>query len=206
MTQDHRMQDHKMEDHELNIWREQWSSVAQPSSDFGRQVQQRINVQERHFLLGNVLTAVALAAMLIYAVFLSQQASRLQKEEATGVFVLVLVSFTCRLWFMRGTWRAETRSIRGFIELWHRRALAQIRRLQIAIYVAIGWLLFCAVLAVANWATIRLELTAHPIACLALTVFIAIMLQVIWFGAMWLRRRKLVELNEVKKLLEEIND
>ena len=45
---------------------------------------------------------------------------------------------------------------------------------------------------------------AHPIACLALMLVIVIMLPVIWFGLMWLRRHKVAELNEVTKLLEEM--
>jgi hypothetical protein len=78
--------------------------------------------------------------------------------------------------------------------------LAQIRGIQTGIYLAIGWLAFCAALAAANWATIRLDLMAHPIACLALMLVIMIMLPVIWFCLMWLRRRKIAELNEVTKL------
>ena len=45
---------------------------------------------------------------------------------------------------------------------------------------------------------------AHPTAYLALMVFMVLMLRMIWFGAMWLRRRKVAELNEVKRLLEEM--
>ena len=105
---------------------------------------------------------------------------------------------------MRGTWRAETQSVRAFLELWQRRVLSRIRGLQIAIYLAIGWLVFCAALAAANWATIRLELMAHPAALFAMMVVIVLMLRVIWFGAMWFRRRKVAELNEVTRLLEEI--
>jgi uncharacterized protein YacL len=105
---------------------------------------------------------------------------------------------------MRGTWRADTQSIRAFVELWHRRVLSQIRRLQISIYLAIGWLVFCAALAAANWATIRLELMAHPTVYLAMMLVIVLMLRVIWFGVMWLRRRKVAELSEVTRLLEEM--
>jgi hypothetical protein len=63
---------------------------------------------------------------------------------------------------------------------------------------------FCAVLAAANWATIRLDLMVHPIACLALMLIIAVLLPVIWFCVMRLRRCKVAELNEVTRLLEEM--
>ncbi len=192
-----------MTDRELSLWREQWSSVALPSPEFQGQVQKRIKLQDRRFWLGNLLAVAALAGMLILAVYqLSHQANRFEKGEATGVCVLLLVAVACRLWISRGTWRAETQSIRAFVELWRRRVLAQIRGIQISIYIAIGWLVFCAALAAANWATIRLEITATG--CLVLTVVILFTLPVIWCGGMWLYRRKVAELNEVTRLLEEM--
>ncbi len=39
---------------------------------------------------------------------------------------------------------------------------------------------------------------------LELMVATVLMQPVFWFGAMWLHRRKVAELNEVKRLLEEI--
>jgi hypothetical protein len=193
------------ENRELDLWRKQWSNVARPSPEFQRQVQKRIKVHDRRFWLGNLLAVAGVVGMLILAVYqLSHQASRLEKGAASGACVLVFVAVTCRLWFLRGTWRAETQSIRAFVELWHRRVLSQIRRLQICIYLAFGWIVFCAALAAANWATIRLELMAHPTVYLAMMLVIVLMLRVIWFGAMWLRRRKVAELSEVTRLLEEM--
>jgi hypothetical protein len=206
MTNNHSMtNDPTKQDRDLDLWREQWSSVARPSPDFQRQVQQRIKVQERRFWLGNLLALAAFGGMLTLAFYqLTHPASRLEKGQATGVCVLLFVAVTCRLWIMRGTWRAETQSVRAFMELWQRRVLARIRGLQIAIYLAIGWLVFGAVLAGANWATIRLAFRAHPAAFFAMMVFIVLMLRLIWFGVMWFRRLKVAELNEVTRLLEEI--
>jgi hypothetical protein len=193
------------QDSELNLWRDQWRSVAQLSPELKRQIQKKIKVQDRRFWLGNLLALAAFVGMLTLAFYqLTHPASRLEKGQATGVCVLLFVAVTCRLWIMRGTWRAETQSVRAFMELWRRRVLARIRGLQIAIYLAIAWLVFCAALAAANWATIRLELMPHPAAFFAVMVVIVLMLWVIWFGAMWFRRRKVAELNEVTRLLEEI--
>jgi len=193
------------EDHELDLWREQWSRVAPPSPEFKRQVQKRIKVQDRRFWLGNLLALAAFVGTLILAVYqITHHTSRLEKGQAIAVVVLLFVAVVCRLWFMRGTWRAETQSIRASLELWHRRVLAQIRGLRIGIYIALGWLAFCAALAAANWATIRLELMPHPAAYFAMMVVIALMLPVIWFAAMWFRRLKVAELNEVTRLLEEM--
>jgi len=192
-------------DRELDLWREQWSSVARPSPELKRQVQKRIKVQNRRFWLGNLLAVAALVGVLILAIYqLSHPASGLEKGRATGVCVLLFVAVACRLWISRGTWRAETQSVRAFVELWHRRVLARIRGLQIAIYLAIGWIVFCTALAAANWVTIRLELIAHPTEYLAMMVVLVVMLRLIWFGVMWLRRRKVAELNEVTRILEEM--
>jgi hypothetical protein len=200
------MTNHRMtEDHELDVWREQWRGVARLSPEFKSQIQKRIKVQNRHFWLGNLLVVASLVGMLILAVHqLSYPANRFEKGQAIGVFVLLFVSVTCRLWIMRGTWRAETQSIRAFLELWHRRVLARIRGLQIAIYLSIGWLVFCAALAAANWATIKPVVMAHPAGCLVMMVVIVVMLRLIWFGAMWFRRRKVAELKEVTRHLEEM--
>lgn len=203
-TKDLTTKDRITKDPELDLWREQWSSIAPPSPEFQRQVQERIKVQNRRFWFGNLLAVAGVAGMLIFAVYLSHQASRLEKDQATGVCVLACVAAMCRLWFLRGTWRAETQSIRAFAELWHRRVLSQIRRLQISIYIAIGWLVFCATLAAANWAAIEITLTAHPIACLVLMAIIVLMQPVMWLWAMSLRRHKLAQLDEVTRLLKEL--
>jgi hypothetical protein len=47
------------EDRELDLWREQWSGVARPSPEFRHQVQKRIKVQDRRFWLGNLLALAA---------------------------------------------------------------------------------------------------------------------------------------------------
>jgi hypothetical protein len=138
------------------------------------------------------------------AVYLSHQASWLGKGWSAGVCVLVFVSVASRLWILRRTWRAETQSIRAFVELWHRRVLARLRLLRISIYVSVGWIFCCVVLTLANWPTLRLDVMAHPRGWLALLVISVLMQPVFWFFAGWLRRRKVAELNEVTRLLEEI--
>jgi len=57
---------------------------------------------------------------------------------------------------------------------------------------------------VANWATIRFEVMAHPRDWLELLVASVLMQPVIWFWAAWLHCRKVAELNEVTAFLEEI--
>ena len=193
-------------DHELDAWRERWSSVAEPPADFQRKVQQRIKRQDRRFVLGNLLTVIAFLGILIFAVFMRHQSSWMGTGWATGICVLVFVSVGYRIWVLRGTWRPETQSTRAFVELWHRRVKARIRLLRISIYVSLGWIIFCAALTAANWTTIGQGVRAHPKDWVEVLVACVLMQPVIWFWAARLRRRKLAELNEVKTILDELDE
>ena len=193
------------EDRELDAWREQWSSIAEPAAEFQRQVQQRIKRQDRRFVLGNLLTVIAFLGILIFALFMRQQSSWMGTGWATGICVLVFVSAGYRVWVLRGTWRPETQTTRAFVELWHKRVAARIRLLRISMYVSVGWIIFCAALTAANWTTIGQDVRAHPKDWAELLVACVLMQPVIWYWAAWLRRRKLAELNEVRKILADMD-
>jgi Na+/melibiose symporter-like transporter len=194
-----------MEDRELDIWREQWSSAVEPPAEFQRKVQQRIKRQDRRFVLGNLLTVVAFLGILIFALFMRHQSNWMGTGWATGICVLVLVSAGCRVWVLRRTWRPQTQSTRAFVELWHKRVAARIRLLRISIYLSLGWIVFCAALTAANWTTIGQDVRAHPKDWVEVLVACVLMQPVIGYWAAWLRRRKLAELNEVKKILDEMD-
>jgi hypothetical protein len=193
------------EDRELDTWREQWSGVAEPPVEFQRKVQQSIKRQDQRFVLGNLLTVIALLGMLLFALFLRHQSSWMGTGWATGLCALVFVAAGCRVWVLRQTWRPQTQSIRAFVELWHKRVAARIRLLRLSIYLSVGWIIFCAALTAANWTTIGRDVRAHPKDWVGLLVACVLMQPVIWYGAAWLRRRKLAELNEVKKILDEMD-
>jgi hypothetical protein len=199
-----------IEDRELNAWREEWGAAAEPSSglpgDFQRKVQQRIARQERRFVLGNILTGIVFLGMLIFAWYLTRQSKWVGTGWATAVCVLVFASVGTRIWILRRTWRPETESTRAFVELWRTRVVARIRLLRSAIRLSIGWLILCATLTAANWRSIGQDVKAHPRDWLALLVVCVLMQPVLWFGAAWLRRRKLAELHEVETILVEMKD
>jgi hypothetical protein len=192
-------------DRELDTWREQWNSIPEPPAEFQRKVQQRIKREDRRFVLGNLLTGIAFLGMLIFAVYLRHRTSSMGPGWATGLCVLVFVSAGYRAWVLRGTWRPQTQSTRAFVELWHKRVAARIRLLRISRFVSVGWLIFCAVLTAANWTTIGRDVRAHPKDWEELLVACVLMQPVIWYWAAWLRRRKLAELNEVRKTLDELD-
>src|SRR5580693_6961948 len=193
-------------DREFDTWREQWSSIAEPPAEFQRKVAQRIKRQERRFVLGNILAAILFLGMLTFAWFMRHQSTWMGTGWATGIWVLVLVAAGCRVWVLRRTWRPQTESTRAFVELWHKRVTARIRLLRISIYLSLGWIIFCAVLTAANWATIGQDVKAHPKAWVVLLIVCTLMqYPVIWYWVAWLRRRKLAELNEVEKIMHEMD-
>jgi len=199
-----------IEDRELDAWREQWSSVAEPTADFQRdfqrKVQQRIKRQDRRFVLGNILTVLGFIGILIFAWYMRHQATWMGTGWATGICVLVFVSAVARTWTLRRTWRPESQSTRAFVELWHKRVAARIRLLRISIYLSIGWLIFCAVLMAANWSIIGQDVGAHPKQWIVLLILCVLMQpMLLWYGVRWLRRRKFAELNEVKQILDEMD-
>jgi hypothetical protein len=195
-----------IEDRELDAWREQWSSVAEPPADFQHKIQQRIKREDRRFVLGNLLTVIAFLGLLIFAVYMRHQASWMGTGWATGICVLVFVSAGVRIWVLRLTWRPETQSTRAFVELWYKRVTARIRLLRISTYLSIGWLIFCAALMAVNWSIIGQDVRAHPKGWVALLVACVLMQPaMLWYGVAWLRRRKLAELNEVTKILDEMS-
>jgi len=193
-------------DRELDTWREQWSSVAEPPAEFQRKVQERIKRQDRRFVLGNLLSVIAFLGLLIFAVFMRHRSSWMGTGWSTGIIVLAFVAAGYRIWFSRGTWRPQSQSTRAYVELWHKRVTARIRLLRISIYLSLGWIIFCAALTAANWATIGQDVKTHPKEWVVLLVVCTLMqYPVIWYWVDWLRRRKLAELNEVTKIMNEMD-
>ena len=63
-----------------------------------------------------------------------------------------------------------------------------------------------AVLTAANWTAIGRDVKAHPKDWeVVLVACVLVQYPVIWYGAACLRRCKLAELNEVKKILDEMD-
>lgn len=190
------------EDQELDAWREQWGRVAGPLPEI-RQIQRKIKRQQLTFVLDNLLAAIGFAAGVIVMLFVRQDRGLLGPGWVDIVCVLLFVAAGYSLWAKRGTWRAESQSTRASVELWQRRVSAKIRALRVAGYAAPGVIVFGVLLFVANWATIGPELKAHP-AKWALLMVNVLILPAIFFWLAWYRRRKLAELNEVNKILDEM--
>ena len=192
-----------IEDRELDIWREQWRSVAELLPE----IQRKIKRQNLRFMISNLTAAILLIAVLIFAMWaVRQNPSRLRIGWGVGISVLVFVSAGYRLWVQRGTWRAESQSTRAFVELRHRRLTARLRLIRMANYLLPAWLVFCAALAAANWTTIGPDVRAHPSDWLWVLGSISLMMLASFLGLAWFRRRKLAELHSVERTLEEMKN
>ena len=190
------------EDRELELWREQWTSAAEPLPE----IRKKIRRKNFFFVVSNALSATALLAALIFAaIVVRHDPSRLRVGWAIGITLLIFVGGGYRLWVQRGTWRAETDSTKAFVELWHRRVLAKLRLLHAASYLVAGWITFCAVLAAINWAAIAPDVHAHPTDWLKVLGAVVLMVAGMYIWLAWYRRRKLAELNEAKKILDELD-
>lgn len=144
--------------------------------------------------------------MLLCVADVRRQSSLLGTGWASGIAVLVFVLVVTRLWYLRGTWRPDTQTTRAFVELWHRRVAARLRLLKISIYISIVWIVFCAALTAANWSTIGKDIRVHPNDWVEVLVACIVMQPVIWIWAQWLRRRKLSELANAKRILDELKN
>ncbi|HET9407767.1 MAG TPA: hypothetical protein VFO39_11055 [Candidatus Sulfotelmatobacter sp.] len=190
------------EDRELEVWREQWSSVAEPLPEIRRKIRRK----NFFFVVSNVISAATLIAALIFAVLVVRHnPSRLRIGWAIGIALLILIGGGYRLWAQRGTWGAETESTKAFVELWHRRVLAKLRLLRAAAYLVAGWIVFCAVLAAANWSAIAPDVHAHPTDWLEVLGAVILMVVGMYVWLAWYRRRKLAERDEARKILDELD-
>lgn len=194
-----------IEDRELNSWREQWSSVAEPLPEL-RQIQRKIKRQQVRFVLDNLLAGIAFIGGLAFAAYARQERSTLGTGWASTICVFVFLSVGYRLWSQRGTWRAETQSTRAFLGLWRRRVMVRIRLLRMACYLACGWIVASALLTAANWTTIRPQFKAHPAEWLVQLALSAFLLPFIFLFVVRFHRSKVAELNEVNTILDKIKD
>lgn len=193
----------KSEDRELEAWREQWHSVAEPLPEINRKIKR----QNFWFLANNLAALCSVIAALAFAAWaVRQDPSRLRIAWGIGVVVLVVIAVGYRLWNQRGTWRAEAQSTRAFVELWQRRVISKLRLVRLAFYLIPAWLIFCVVLMAANWSVFGSDMRIHPKDWLETFGIIVLLLLASFAWLAWYRRRKLRELDEVRRILDEMKD
>jgi len=194
-----------IQDREFENWREQWGSLAEPLPET-RLIREKIKRQDRRFILDNALEVAGLLFGLYMAFYIKQHEYLLGTGFAAGVVVILFVSVAFRLWSQRGSWRAEAQSTRSFLELWRKRVIAKIRILRFGVYLSVVWIFVCIALGIANWGTLGPNLKSHPASWMVTLIASLFGLPAIFAWAMWLKRRKVAELNEVTKILADLRD
>ncbi|HKF51949.1 MAG TPA: hypothetical protein VKB26_06530 [Candidatus Acidoferrales bacterium] len=193
------------QDREIENWREQWGSLAEPLPET-RLIREKIKRQERRFILDNVRETVAVLVGLYLAFYVKQHEYLLGTGFGIAVCVVIFVSAGYQIWFQRGVWRAEAQSTRAFLELWQRRVVAKIRILRFGVYLSVVWIFVCIALGIANWGTLGPNLKSHPASWIVTLIASLFGLPAIFAWATWLKRRKVAELNEVTKILADLRD
>jgi Na+/melibiose symporter-like transporter len=190
-----------MEDRELEIWRQEWRDETAPLPEIKKKIERR----NRRFLLSNMVAVVGLVAILVFATVVAWRDPRPEKIAwAVGIWVLGFVGSGYRLWVQRGTWRPAAQTTRAFVELSYNRAVAKVRAIRFGFYGILVWVAYYAALAVWKWNVVWPDVKADPGDWALALGGVLLMLAAAFLWLAWLRRRKVVELEEAKKLLEEM--
>jgi hypothetical protein len=192
-------------ENEFDSWRAQWIAGTPPLPELKR-IRKKIKFQQVRFVLENIAAALAFTGGVVFAFFLHRQQSELGTGWAAGVGALMSLVIALRLWMQRGTWRAQSESTRAFVELWGARVAARIRLLRLTSLIVPVWLLFCALLTWFNWNTMSPDFKAHPWQALGLLAGSLLVLPAIFVFRAWFLRRSEAEMNEVKKILDEMTN
>ena len=194
-----------IQDREFENWREQWDSLAETLPET-RLIREKIKRQDRRFILDNAVEAAGFLFGLYLAFYIKQHEYLLGTGFAAGVVIVLCVAVAFRLWFQRGTWRAEAQSTRAFLELWRKRVIAKIRVLRFSVYLSVVWIVACIALGLANWKTLGPNLKSHPAVWIVTLIANLFGLPALFAWITWLKRRKIAELNEVTKILADLRD
>lgn len=124
-------------DDELDSWRTDWASQTPAHQD----LQAWLSGARRRARRETAVSLVGVIAMFgIYGVmaFQSTRTEWVALGLAGCVFAALMVLVTVRA--RRGTWKPVNQSTRAFLELYERRARAQLRLLRISAWLGLSWL------------------------------------------------------------------
>jgi len=172
-------------DLELDDWRREWSRDTESLPE----LRLRIQRQNRRMKIG--LTALVACLVLATAIALFHPTDG-WRGFALGVGGAVLVAGGYTLWVRRGTWAPAALTSHAYIDLLHRRALAEVRKI-----VFVRRALAVVLLGYAGFVLFRLP---HRGAREALVVS-AFAVELVWIRLLERRRRRAAE--EAGRLLQD---
>jgi hypothetical protein len=110
-------------DFELDAWRREWSVDTEPLPELER----RFRAQNRRLLVGALAIAGCLAIGTVIAIRHPWDSG--WGGFALGLWASSLAGIGYALWVRRGTWEPASETTGAYLDLLHRRAVAQLRKL-----------------------------------------------------------------------------
>lgn len=175
-------------DNELETWRQQWHSETEPLPELKRKIKRQ-----------NLRTVAAVVAVCVCLALSTIEALRTRRSFAIGL--ASGIAFSSALmgsyvwWVRRGAWKPTAQTTLAYAELSYKRAVAKARSLRFAFYfLLIATTLFAGFMAW-NWKHFHVRDGA---------IVAAMVLEMLLFQR--LRRRKLQEMKETKKLIDDMKE
>lgn len=132
----------KTTDDELDSWRTEWASQTPPHQD----LQVWLSGARRRATRETAWSVLGVIAMFIIYGVMAFQSTRIEWVAlglAGCVFAALGVLVMARV--RRGTWKPVNQSTRAFLELYERRARAQLRLIRFSAWLGLGWLVLVGV-------------------------------------------------------------
>jgi hypothetical protein len=176
-------------DLEWEGWRREWSADTEPLPA----LQRKVRAQNRRFGLGIAAIALCLAAGAVLA--LTHPSDSGWSGFAAGLWITCLVAGGYVWWIRRGTWEPSAETTQAYVELLHRRAIAEGRKL--------AFLRGCVWVALAGYGAFLLW-RGRGVSVPAGLVIAGLLLEALWIHTLARRRRHAVD--EAAALMERLSE
>jgi hypothetical protein len=190
-------------DVELESWRRQWQSAAEPAvrADAIEQLRRRVLRETRRLklnLIWPILVTVVIGGAMIWRALRSEQFLDVMLAVETWIFIAVI--WAGSLWIARGTWRPLADTTAAFVDLSIRRREANLRGA-----------LFGACLFVFQVAFTVLAVAATSPAGIVAVLTSSFVVVTVWFGVpfalaafYWFRRRQRPDLERLREVKHQL--
>jgi TRAP-type C4-dicarboxylate transport system permease large subunit len=177
-----------MTDLELENWRREWRVETEPVPDLKRKIhRQNLRMAAAVLAIGLCLTLSTAEALRRHSSFMGGM--------AIGIGFTSLLVGGYAWWVRRGAWKPTAQTTLAYAELSYKRAIAKVRTLRFAFYLLLtATVLFTGYVAW-NWKHFEGR-------SVAIVTFMVIEL----FVFRYLSRRKKQEIEEIKKLIDEVKE
>ena len=164
-------------DLELDGWRREWSVDTEPLPELKR----RVRAQNRRLRFG--VAAIACCLAIGTALALGHPLDSAWGGFAVGLWAASVAGVAYALWVRRGTWEAASQTTGAYLDLLHRRAIANLRK--------VIFLRRCVVVVLLGYGT-YLVWVRH-LTIMSAVVIVGLVVEGLWMRKLEARRRRDVE-------------